>query len=200
MVLFLPMGPGAFRTTLVHQKTFPGCAHTCQRSYWAPNAQNFGNPQWTVLPHQVWGVWFIVERILADRPSGALIADDMGLGKTHCALVTLLYLKYIMNQAAAGIPLPCLDEKSVAQFKRVPRIFDTKNGVCRRPAIIIVPANLVHVWERAAQTWIGESGLNLTNLHSRRDLTRNQLNYSPDKPERGRAIHLISYSTYQTRY
>jgi len=35
------------------------------------------------LPHQVWGVWFIVERILADCPPVALIANDMGLGKTY---------------------------------------------------------------------------------------------------------------------
>ena len=47
---------------------------------------------------------------------------------------------------------------------------------------------------------IGGTGLNLTTLHSRRDLTRNQLNYSPDNPERGIAIHLISSSTYGTRY
>ena len=64
-------------------------------------------PNGRFLPHQVWGVWFIVERILADRPPVALIADDMGLGKSHCALTTLLYLKYIINQAAAGRPLPC---------------------------------------------------------------------------------------------
>jgi len=92
-----------------------------------------GIPNGRFLPHQVWGVWFIVERILADRPPVALIADDMGLGKTHCALATLLYLKYIINQAAAGRPLPCLGGKSVAQlvaqFERVPRIFGVENEI-----------------------------------------------------------------------
>jgi hypothetical protein len=33
-----------------------------------------GIPQGRFLPHQVWGVWFIVEHILADRPPVALIA------------------------------------------------------------------------------------------------------------------------------
>ena len=157
-------------------------------------------PNGRFLPHQLWGVWFIVERILADHPPVALIADNLGLGKTHCALATLLYLMYIINQAVAGRPLPCLDLKLVAQLERVPRIFGAENEIYRRHAIIIVPANLVHAWERAAQSVIGRTGLNLTNLHSRHDLTRNQLNYSPDNPEHGRAIHLISYSAYRTRY
>ena len=63
-----------------------------------------GIPNGRFLPHQVWGVWFIVERILADRPPVALIANDMRLGKTHCAHAPLLYLKYIINQAAAADP------------------------------------------------------------------------------------------------
>ena len=70
-----------------------------------------GIPNGQFLPHQVWGVWFIVERILADRPLVALIADDMRLVKTHYALAILLFLKYIinLNQVAAGRSLPCLD-------------------------------------------------------------------------------------------
>ena len=163
-----------------------------------------GIPNGRFLPHQVWGVWFIVERILADRPPVALIADDMGLGKTHCALATLLYLKYIINQAAAGRPLPCLGGKSVAQlvaqFERVPRIFGVENEIYRRPAIIIVPANLLHAWERVTQSLIKGTGLNLINLYTKRNLSHSELNYSSDNPEAGRAIHLISYSTYRTRY
>ena len=159
-----------------------------------------GIPNGRFLPYQVWGVWFIVERILADRPPVALMANDIGLGKTHCTLAILLYLKYIINHAEAGRPLSCLDGKLVAQLERVPRIFGAKDEIYRRPAIIIVPANLDHAWERAAKSLIGETRLNLTNLHSRCDLTRNQLNYSPDNPERGTAIHLISYTTYRTRY
>jgi hypothetical protein len=158
-----------------------------------------GIPHGRFLPHQVWGVWFIVERILADRPPVALIADDMGLGKTHCALATLLYLKYIVNQAAAGRPLACLDGKSVAELEQVPRIFDGDSEMYRRPSIIIVPANLVPTWERAVQSLIRGTGLDLINLYSRRRLSHNELNYSSDNPERGRAIHLISYSAYRAR-
>ena len=88
-----------------------------------------GIPNGRFLPHQVWGVRFIVELILADRPPVALIADDMGLGKTHCALATLLYLKYSINQAAAGRPLLCLDGKLVAQLERVLRIIGAENEI-----------------------------------------------------------------------
>src|SRR5437868_12539050 len=57
-----------------------------------------GIPQGQFLPHSVWGVWFIVECILADRSSVVLIADDMGLGKTDCRLAMLLYLKHIIDE------------------------------------------------------------------------------------------------------
>ena len=52
-----------------------------------------GIPNRRFLPHQVWGIRVIVDRILADCPPVALIADDMRLGKTHCALATLPFLK-----------------------------------------------------------------------------------------------------------
>ena len=156
------------------------------------------------LPNQVWGVWYIVERILADRPPVALIGDDMGLGKTHCALATLLYLKYIINQAAAGRPLPSLGGKSVvqvvAQFERVMRIFGVENEIYRQRAIIIVSANLLHAWKRVTQSLIKGTWLNLINLYTKHNLSHSELNYSSDNPETGRAIHVISYSTYQTCY
>jgi len=106
-----------------------------------------GNPRGRFLPHQVWGVWFIVERILTDRPPVALIADYMGLGKTHCALATLLYLKHIVDEAVTGRPLACLAGKLVEELEEVPRIFGDDIEVYRRPSIIIDPANLVPVWE-----------------------------------------------------
>jgi len=71
--------------------------------------------------------------------------------------------------------------------------------VYRRPSIIIVPANLVHAWERAVQSLIPQTGLTLINLFSRRQLTYNDLNYSSDNPEGSKAIHLISYSAYRAR-
>ena len=41
-----------------------------------------GIPNGRFLPHQVWGVWFLVARVVSDTPSVALLADDMWLGKT----------------------------------------------------------------------------------------------------------------------
>jgi len=130
----------------------------------------------------------------------ALIADDMGLGKTHCALATLLYLKHIVDEAAAGRPLACLRGKAVEELEEVPRIFGDDIDVYRRSSIIIVPAKLVPAWERAVQTLIPQTGLTLINLFSRHRLTYNDLNYSSDNPEHGKAIPLISYSAYRARY
>ena len=134
----------------------------------------------------------------------ALIAHDMGLGRTHYALATLLYLKYIINQAAVGSPLLCLGGKSVAQlvaqFERVPQIFDVENETYRRPAIIIISANLLHTWERLTQSLIKGTGLYLINLYTKHNLSHSELYYSPDNPKAGRAIYLISYSTYQIRH
>jgi len=168
--------------------------HTSRRSYRAPHAQNPGNPGGRILPHQVWAVWFIVELILADLPPVALIADDMGLGKTHCALAKVLHLRHIFDEAAAGRPLACLGGKSVEELEEVPRILGDDIEVYRRPSIIIVPANLVPAWERAVQSLLPQTGLTLINYFSRRRRTHNDLNYSSDNPERGKAIHLISYS------
>jgi len=125
-----------------------------------------------------------------------LITDNMGLGKTQCMLATLLYLKYIINLPGAGRSLPCVDGKLVMQLEQIPQIFGTNNEKYRRPAFIIIPANLTPVWERAVQSLIQGTGLTLTNLYSSRRLTHNKLNYSSDNPELSRAIHLISYSPY----
>jgi len=152
------------------------------------------------LPHQICCVWFIVERILSYRPPLALIADDMGLGKMHCAVATLLYLKHIVDGAAAGSPLTCLGAKSVEQFEEVLQIFGNAIEVYRPPSIIIVPANLVRAWERAVLNLIPKTGLTLINLFSECRLAHNDLNYCSDNPERGKAIHLISYSAYRTLY
>ncbi|KAG0632751.1 P-loop containing nucleoside triphosphate hydrolase protein [Tuber brumale] len=129
------------------------------------------------LPHQVWGVWFIVERILTDCPPVALIADDMGLGKTHYALATLLYLKYIVDEAAAGRALPCLGGKLVAELEVVPRIFGADS-----------------------ESLIPQTGVQLVNLYLSHQLNDNELNYTSNDPGHGKAIHLISYSSYRACY
>jgi len=134
-------------------------------------------------PDQVWVVWFIVERMLADPPPVALIADNMGLRKTYCTLATLLYLKHIIDEAGAGRPLACLGGKLVEESEEVLRIFCDDSEVYRPPSIIIVPANLVPAWERGVQSLIPQTGLTLINLLSRRRLTHNDLNYSSDNPQ-----------------
>ncbi|KAG0643367.1 hypothetical protein HOY80DRAFT_1033408 [Tuber brumale] len=152
------------------------------------------------LPHQVWGVWFIVEWIPADCPPVALIANDMGLGKTHYAPATLLCLKYIVDEAAAGRALLCLGGKSVAKLEVVPQIFGANSEVYRWPCIIIVPANLVHTWERAMKSLIPQTGVQLVNLYLSCHLNHNELNYTSDNPRRSKAIHLISNSSYRVHY
>jgi len=64
-----------------------------------------GIPCGRFIPHQVWGIWFIMKGIHADDTPVALIADDMGLGKMPCALGTQLYHKHIVDEGAAGRPL-----------------------------------------------------------------------------------------------
>ena len=44
-----------------------------------------GIPKGRFLPHQVWGIWFLVDRVIGNSPPPALLADNMGLGKTFTA-------------------------------------------------------------------------------------------------------------------
>jgi len=90
--------------------------------------------------------------------------------------------------------------KLVEELEEVPRIFGNDIEVYRRPSILIVPAKLVPAWELVVQSLIPQTGLTLITLFSRRRLTHNDLNYSSDNLERGKAIHLISYSAYRARY
>ena len=52
-----------------------------------------GIPMGQFLPHQVLGIWFLVERVVSFSPPVALLADHIGLGKTFTALGALLHLK-----------------------------------------------------------------------------------------------------------
>ncbi|KAG0638241.1 hypothetical protein HOY80DRAFT_1079619 [Tuber brumale] len=140
-----------------------------------------GIPHGRFLVHQVWGVWFILEWILADCPPVALIADDMELGQTHYTLATLLYLKYIVDEAAAGRALPYLGGKSVPELEVVPWIFGNDG-------------------EQPAQSLIPQTGVQLVNLYLSRQLNHSKINHSTDDPGRCKAIHLISYSSYRACY
>ena len=128
-----------------------------------------------------------MERILANRPPVAQIAYDMELGKTYCTIANLCDLNCIINQAVAGRPLPCLGGKLVAQvvmdFENVLQIFGVENEIYRRPAIIIISANLLHTWGQVAQSLIKETGVNLINLYTKRNISHSELNYSSDNSE-----------------
>ena len=52
-----------------------------------------GIPRGWFLLYQVWGIWYLVERVVSFSPPVALLADDMGLRKTFTALHALLHLK-----------------------------------------------------------------------------------------------------------
>jgi len=61
-----------------------------------------GVPSGRFLPHQVWGIWFLVDRVIGNSPPVALLADYMGLGKIYTALGALLHLRWISSEAASG--------------------------------------------------------------------------------------------------
>jgi len=67
-----------------------------------------GIPNARFLPHQVWGVGFILKLFMNEDGLGltsALIADDMGLGKTNTALGTVLHIKWLLRRAEANKPI-----------------------------------------------------------------------------------------------
>jgi len=161
-----------------------------------------GIPKGRFLPHQVWGIWFLVERVIGYSPPVCLLADDMGLGKTFTALGALLHLKWISSEAALGNKLACLEDRTVEDLgDDVPPFFGLAKEVFRRPSVVMVPASLVRQWDTAIKALSEEAGATLTNLNLtvNRWLSSEILNYRPDLPERGRAIHLISYETYRAR-
>jgi len=61
------------------------------------------------LEHQVWAIWFIVQRWVwdADMP-GALVADEMGLGKTFTSVAAAMLCKLVTEKVVMGLPLSIL--------------------------------------------------------------------------------------------
>ena len=155
-----------------------------------------GIPKGRFLPHQVWGIWFLVDRIVGNSAPVALLADDMGLGKTFTALGSLLHLKWISSEATLGRRLACLDDRTVNDLGDEARpFFGSEKEVFNRPAVVMVPANLTGQWETAIRTLLEGTGCTLVNLNANRSLRSADLNYEPEFPERGRAVQLISYPT-----
>ena len=161
-----------------------------------------GIPNGRSLPHQVWGIWFLVERVIGNSPPVALLADDMGLGKTYTSLGALLHLKWISSQARSRRKLACLEDRTVEDLgDTVPPFFGSAKDRYKRPSVVMVPAPLVRQWESAIKTLAKGVGASLINLNMslNRGLTSKDLNYTPGFPEREKAIHLISYETFRAR-
>ena len=69
-----------------------------------------------------------------------------------------------------------------------------------RPSIVMVPANLMGKGANAIESLLPGTGLKLINLNADPTLTSDDLNLAMGQPERGLAIHLISYTTYRGRH
>ena len=161
-----------------------------------------GIPQGRFLPHQVCGIWFLVDRVIGNCPPRALLADDMGLGKVFTALGALFDLKWILAEAASGQRLACLEDQTVEELgDAVPPFFDPENEVFHRPSLVVAPASLLEQWEEAINKLLKGTKARLINLNvsSNRWLGPESLNYLREIPERGMAIHLISYETFRIR-
>ena len=140
-----------------------------------------GIPKGRFLPHQVWGIWFLVERVVGKSPSVALLADDMGLRKTFTALGALLHLKWISSEATEGRGLACLGGRRVQDLgDDVPPFFGSAKEVFQRPSVVMVPAPLVGQWAMAIRELSDGTGITLTNLilNANRELGSDRLNYS----------------------
>ena len=159
-----------------------------------------GIPKGWFLPHQVWGIWFLVDRVIGNSPPRALLADDMGLGKTFTALGALLHLRWILAAAASGHKLACLEGRAVEELgDALPPFFELANETFHHPSLVVAPSALLEQWEEAINELCDGTGATLTNLNSpaNRWLTAAHLNYRRENPERGRVIHLILYETFR---
>ena len=126
-----------------------------------------GIPKGRFLPHQVWGIWFLVDRIVENSVPVALLADDVGLGKTFTALGALLHLKWISSEAALGRRLACLDDGTVNDLgDKAPPFFVSEKEGFDRPAVVMVPANLIWQWETAIHGLLEWTACTLVNLNA----------------------------------
>jgi SNF2 family DNA or RNA helicase len=105
-----------------------------------------GIPNGQFLPHQVWGVWFLVASVISNTAPVALLADDMGLGKTYTLLGALLHLKWVLSEACMRRELACFDGRSVEDLDNVHPFFGSQMEIYMRPSILMVPANLMGTW------------------------------------------------------
>ena len=104
-----------------------------------------GIPKARYLPHQVWGVGFVLQRFMqVDNLglTGVLIADDMGLGKTYTALGAVLHIKWLIKCAKQDKPIPFYGQKLTELPTKCPLLVEDSH-IIRRPILIMVPPALV---------------------------------------------------------
>jgi hypothetical protein len=149
------------------------------------------------LPHQVWGVWFLVARVVSDTALVALLADDIGLGKTYTALGILFHLKWGLSEASAGWEVACFDGCSVEDLDNVFPFFGSENDIYMWLSIVMVSANLMGTRVNAIESLLPGIGLKLINLNANTTLTSDDLKFAMGPPEHGLVIQLIFYTTYR---
>ena len=60
-------------------------------------------PSLTFLAHQIWAIWFFIQRWVFDVDLPVvLLADDMGLGKTFTVLSAALYAEIVSNELVSN--------------------------------------------------------------------------------------------------
>ena len=137
-----------------------------------------GIPNGRFLPHQVWGIWFLVERVVGNEMPVVILADDMGLKKTVTALGALIHIKWISSEAALGRRLPCLGDQTVSELEgEVLPFFGSAIEDFHRPAVVMVPASLIKQWETAISGLLEGTSCTLVNINAHQSLTSADLNY-----------------------
>jgi hypothetical protein len=59
-----------------------------------------------LLAHQVWAIWFIMQRWIWDADMlRALVADEMDLGKTFTLVAVAMFCKLGTKNVVMGLPL-----------------------------------------------------------------------------------------------
>lgn len=96
-----------------------------------------------LMPHQLTGIEWMVEREKDARCRGGILADEPGLGKTLTVTGHLLHVKQHVDGDETNIPLPAGEcNASLSSWS-----FTIVAGVQRaRGALVVVPTVVVHQW------------------------------------------------------
>lgn len=156
-----------------------------------------GAPDIRFLPHQIWGIGFVVERFMQKDSlglRGVLIADDMGLGKTYTALGAVFHIKWLLQCAKNDKVIPFYQQKLTdLKFECPLLVHDIE--ILHRPIIVVVPASLTATWAVAIERFLPKSGLQLRLIDKNYKPTAREINHGS-----GMFIYLVSYHTLRSRY